>query len=318
MHRYYFGEVSQYNKSGLGEYKMNILITGGTGLLGKSLIETNIYPNNIWAVYFGKYSMVDAPRVAYLNADICDKAALDKIFDKSRPGVVIHMAGIANVDYCEKEYRCAWHLNVDATEIIVELCKKYDVKILFVSTNAVFDGKNAPYSEDDKPCPVNSYGRMKLEGEGIIKASGLRYLLVRPILMYGRNNRNERLNTATWLIQVLKKEERVNIVNDVYENPLFSRNCAEIMWQLLEFNKEGVYHIAGRDTVNRYEFAKIIAEVFGLRQDLINSVSSDFFPALAVRPRNTSYDTAKIEKELGVKPLGLREGLLLMKALGDE
>jgi dTDP-4-dehydrorhamnose reductase len=114
-------------------------------------------------------------------------------------------------------------------------------------------------------------------------------------------------------MEKLKKGEKVNIVDDVYENFLFNLDCARTIWLLIKSDKKGIYHIAGRDVVNRYEFAKIVAEVFGLPGDLIQAVSSDFFPGLAPRPRNTSYNTAKVERELGIKPLGIREGLLLMR-----
>ena len=283
--------------------------------MGKALIETGIHLNSIWAVYYGNYSMKNTREILYFNTDICDKDSMEKIFRDSKPEVVIHTAGAANVDYCEKHPDETRRSNVIGTKIITELCKKHGSKVVFISTNAVFDGKDAPYSEDSAPSPINSYGRMKLEAEEMVRGSGLKHLIVRPILMYGWNNEHERSNTVTWLIEKLRKGEKVNMVNDVYENPLFNISCAEIIWLLVNSNKEGIYHVAGRDVVNRYEFVRAIADVFGLGSHLINEVTSDFFAGLALRPRNTSYNTAKIEKELNVKMLGLREGLTIMKGI---
>lgn len=290
---------------------MKVLITGGTGLLGKGLIETN-NGRDIESLYLGSYSMEDSANVTYHKADICDRDTMHAIFRKTKPKVVIHAAGIANVDYCENNYENAWNSNVRGTQIVLEACKEYAAKLVFISTNAVFDGTSAPYSENDTPLPVNKYGRMKLEGEKAVMKSGLKYIILRPILMYGWNSEHERTNMVTWLIGKLKSGERVNIVNDVYENPLFNISCAEIVWSLIDSGSEGIYHAAGRDTVNRYDFAKKIADIFDLNGKLINSVSSDFFPGLAPRPRNTGYDTTKIQK-LGLMPLGLEEGMLLMK-----
>ena len=296
---------------------MRILITGGTGLLGKALMETKVLCDNVWAIYYGNYEVKDSKEVSYLNANICDKASMEKIFLSADPEVVIHTAGIASVDYCEKYLDEARQSNVTGTSIITDLCRKTGSKIVFISTNAVFDGKNAPYSEKSVPSPINSYGKIKLEAEAVVRESGLRHLIVRPLLMYGWNDCHERSNPATWLIEKLKKKERVNIVNDIYENPLFNISCAEIIWTLVSTGKEGLYHVAGRDVVNRYELARAIADVFGLDSGLLNEVSSEFFPGLAPRPRNTSYDTSKIEKELGVKTLGLKEGLGLMKKMKE-
>jgi len=289
-----------------------ILITGGTGLLGKALIETN-RDARISSIYLGSYSMADRANVSYHKADICDTNMLEGIFRQTRPQVVIHTAGIANVDYCEKNYDEAYRANVIGTRNITDLAREFGAKMVFISTNAVFDGKSAPYSEDSTPSPINLYGKMKVESEGILKKSGLKHLIVRPILMYGWNNKHERPNTVTWLIKKLQNGDRVNIVNDVYENPLLNVSCAEIIWELINLNKEGIYHIAGRDAVNRHAFAKTIADVFNLDSSLIDEVSSDFFHSLAPRPRNTSYNTSKIENELNIRMLGLGEGLNTMK-----
>ncbi|MDD5072391.1 MAG: SDR family oxidoreductase, partial [Candidatus Omnitrophica bacterium] len=249
----------------------------------------------------------------YHKADICKKDEMRSLFDKARPQVVIHTAGAASVDYCERNYDVARNSNVFGTQVITELCREYGSEMAFISTNAVFDGKSAPYSEDDKPSPINKYGEMKLEGEKIVRESGLKHLIVRPILMYGWNNKNERSNPVTWLIQKLGRGEGVKMVNDVFENPLLNTSCAEIIWALIRSGKEGLYHIAGKDILNRYEFALLVADIFGLNRALISSVSSAAFKDLAPRPSNTSYNTAKIERELKIKLLTVKEGLELMK-----
>ncbi len=288
-------------------------------MLGKALIETNRDSHRIWTIYLGNYNVPNNKGANYYKADVRRIDELEVIFSEAKPELVIHTAGIADVDYCEKNYDEAYYSNVRGTRNVIELCKEYGSRIVYISTNAVFDGRNAPYSEDDPLCPINNYGRIKLECEEAIKNSALKYLILRPILMYGWNNKNERLNPVTWLLNKLQNKEKVHIVSDVYENPLLNHKCAEAIWFLIKLNKEGFYHIAGKDVVNRYEFAKIIAEVFEPHNEgLIIPVSSDFFPNIAPRPKNTSYNSEKITRELNIKPLGLKEGLLYMKKIRSE
>lgn len=291
---------------------MKILLTGGTGLLGKALIETNKHYAQILALYLGKYNMENSNSTVYLNRDILN----NKIFeDKEYFDVVVHTAGVANTDFCEKNFKKAWQSNVLGTAKMIEICRVCNSKMVYISSNAIFDGTDAPYSEESVPNPINNYGRIKLECENLVKNSGIKYLIARPILMYGWNNEDERSNPATWLLRKLRSNEKVYMVNDIYENPLLNHNCAEIIWSLIKLDKEGIYHIAGKDVVNRYDFAKIVADIFFLDKNLIVPVSSDFFSEIAPRPRNTSYTTKKIEKELGIEPLSLKEGLLYMKKI---
>ncbi|MDD4979824.1 MAG: NAD(P)-dependent oxidoreductase [Candidatus Omnitrophica bacterium] len=295
---------------------MNILITGVTGLLGKSLVEMNVFSHNITGIYLGKYKMANTKNLKYYCSDIQDKNAMQKIFNENNNiEVVIHTTGIADVDFCQQHYEEAYRSNVIGTQNIIELCKETGARLLYVSTNAVFDGENAPYREEDEPNPINNYGRIKLECEKRIRETFNKYIIVRPILMYGWNNPNERKNLVTFLLDKLNKKERVNMVNDVYENPLSAYHCADVILSLIDKDKHGIYHIAGKDIVNRYEYAIIIADIFGLDKDLIRPVDSSFFPHIAPRPKNTSYLTLKLEKELGFIPLGLRDGLIRMKGL---
>ncbi|MBP7055801.1 MAG: SDR family oxidoreductase [Candidatus Omnitrophica bacterium] len=292
---------------------MTVLITGATGLLGEALIATDAGSHTILGGYLGEYAMKNARSVRYACVDICDEHEMAKLFRGNDIDIVIHTAGVADVDLCERHYDAAYSSNVTGTKAIVELCADAGAKLVYISTNAVFDGTKAPYREDDLANPINKYGEMKIECEKMVSKHIKNFLIIRPILMYGWNNENERDNLVTSLLKKLPKQETVNMVTDIYDNPLSAHHCACVIWELLEKNKTGIYHVAGKDIVNRYEYALAIAEVFNLDRSLIKPVNSNFFPNIAPRPKNTSYDTSKLEKDIGFRPLGLREGLLLMK-----
>jgi len=294
---------------------MNVLITGATGLLGKSLIERNNRSHAVIGIYAGDYAMSDSGTVRYSITDIRDAGALAGVTRGQPIDVIIHTAGVANVDYCEHHYREAYESNVAGTRNIIALSRSTGALLVYTSTNAVFDGKAAPYREEDRVNPLNNYGKLKVECERMITAQLKDFLIVRPILMYGWNHERERKNLVTFLLERLPRPGIVHMVNDVLENPLSSYQCADAIWTLIEMMKRGVYHIAGHDIVNRYEYALTIADIFDLEAEKIEPVESSFFDDIALRPHNTSYSTEKIERELGFKPLGLKEGLRHLKEL---
>jgi dTDP-4-dehydrorhamnose reductase len=252
-------------------------------------------------------------RASFVQLDITDRARVFDVFDKIRPEVLIHTAAIANVDYCETHKEEARRVNVAGTANLLDACDKHGTKMIFTSTNAVFDGEHAPYSEEDEPSPINYYGKTKLEAETLVRQRGVKHVVARLMTMYGWNNPSERQNPVTLLLSKLMKGEAVQMVDDIYNNHLFADNCADAIWAIVKLDKAGLYHIAGGDCVSAYELALKTADVFGLDKSLIKRVKSNFFKFPAPRPKNTCYVTKKMEKELGVKPLGVKEGLLYMK-----
>lgn len=292
---------------------MGTLITGVTGLLGKALVEENNNKKNIRGIYIGNYRMPDDEFIDYTICDATDKDKLFKLFHDEKIDCIIHAAGMANTDICEREPEKCYTSNIIGTKNIMELAYQKKAKLIYISTNAVFDGENAPYGEEDKTNPINAYGRIKLECELLIRKNLKNHLIIRPILMYGLNNPNERKCFFVWALEKLKNKEKINIVNDVFENPLLSNQCADIIWKLINKEATGIYHIAGRDILSRYEAITMMAKVFSLDAALVNPVSSKFFSDLAPRPKNTSYRTTKIESDLGIKPLGFEEGLKIFR-----
>lgn len=292
---------------------MRILITGGTGLVGRALLATADPGDELWLVHLRDYPVQgDAGKT--LVTDVRDHAQLSELFDRHRFDVVIHAAGFASVDYVERHFQEGWESNVIGTQNVVDLTKKYDIPLVYLSSNAVFDGTRAPYREDDAMHPVNRYGAIKAECEQTVRRLYPEAAIVRPILMYGWHAPETRTNPVTWIINRLQRKEATHLVTDVYENPLWSAHCGEAIWRILRLGKAGVFHIAGRDTVNRFEFAKLVADVFQLDASFLHPVTSDYFPQIAPRPRNTSFLTQRMQDELGMAPLSLLDGLQRMRS----
>jgi len=288
-----------------------ILITGTAGLLGKALLETIPQGIEVFRTYF---STVPLPLPeAYRLMDVRDGAQIAQAFAWAAPDVVIHAAALGSVDYCEHHRQEAWEVNVEGTQNVGLMCQQYRTKMIYISSNAVFDGENPFYAEEAPTNPVNSYGQLKVEAERWLRTNEVEHAIVRPILMYGWHNPGERGNWVTTWIREMGQGKSVKVVDDVYSKPLFAKSCAEAIWAVILRDRSGTYHVAGANCLTLYDFALKTAKVFGLDETLIKPVASSFFPRMTTRPRDTSFDTTKMECELGVKPLTVLEGLTRMR-----
>ncbi len=292
---------------------MKVLITGGTGLLGKALMEIREKRTEIIAAYFGNYRMRNDSCVQYFNLDIRDKDGYGKLFDEYRPEVTIHTAGIGSPDFAEQNKTVVYDININGTKNIIEHCERFGSKLIYVSSNGIYDGRSGSYAEGDTANPVNYYGIIKLQGDEIIRNAKIPSAIVRPILMYGWNYPFERANIVTQSIAKLQKNEKVYAYDDVCVNPLLNCSCAEAIWKIIDDARLGEYNIGGADRVSIYQLISKVAEIFGLSSRLVVPVQQGFFNELVERPRDTSLKTDKMEFELGIRPLTLDEGLTLMR-----
>ncbi|UPT74558.1 MAG: SDR family oxidoreductase [Elusimicrobiota bacterium] len=290
----------------------SVLVTGGTGLLGKGFEETAPKGVSIVSVHLRDYK-VPRGRAEHVSLDLRDKRAVEKLFAKRRFDAVIHAAGIASVDYVERHYAESLESNIVSTLNVTAACRTRGIHHVYVSTNAVFDGTDAPYRESDATNPVNKYGRLKVECERLVQETLGSWTIVRPILMYGWNRTVTRPNPATWIHEKLMRGESVELVDDVRENPLYNLQCGRALWAALRRKPKGIIHLAGKDRVNRWQFGLKVAETFGLDKSLIKRVDSSRFPSIAARPPDTSFDTGRMRRELGIAPMTVEEGLRDMK-----
>jgi dTDP-4-dehydrorhamnose reductase len=288
-----------------------ILVTGGTGLLGEGLRGTAPPGWSLVSTHLRPYPPAE-PGVIERRVDVRDRSALAALFSEFRFDAVVHAAGIASVDYSERHEAESRESNIGGTRNVAELCQAHGIRLVYVSTNAVFDGRHAPYAETDPANPVNTYGRIKLECEHLVQRTAARSVIARPILMYGWPHAMGRPNPVTWVIDALERGQTIHVVDDVYENPLYNITAAQALWAIVRTEIAGVVHLAGDDVFNRYEFALAVARHFNLDARHIRPVPSSYFPDIAPRPPNTTLVTTRMEKELGVAPSTLDEGLSLM------
>jgi dTDP-4-dehydrorhamnose reductase len=290
-------------------YPLKLLITGASGLYGSKLAQLalsrdiEVYSSDIQSLsIYGKF----------VKLDISGKTQVDESFKAIKPDVVVHAATLTDVDKCETNKELAWKINVEGTKNIVEAAHDEGSFLIYISTDYVFSGEKGFYKETDKPDPINYYGVTKLKAEEIVRAQA-EYFIARPSVIYGSTPAAGKVNFALWLIETLRKGERVKIVTDQWNTPTLNTNLAEMTLEVVEHRLTGIYHLCGATRVSRIEFAEKIADSFGLDKGLIDSVSSSQFTWPAKRPMDSSLDTSKAQSTLKNKPLAIAEALKQLK-----
>lgn len=289
---------------------MKVLITGGSSLLGRALLETkpaDVEAESTW------YTNYVGPQAGH-QLNLTDKSQVRYLFDRVQPELVIHCAANGSVDFAEKNYMEAYLVNCAGTENILWVARDYWAKVIYISTNAVFDGHNSPYSEASSCHPINAYGSIKLQAEKKVIAYQSAWQIIRPYLLYGWPWPGGRPNWATIIINKLSKGEPMKLVNDVTWQPTYVIGCAQAIWQIAG-GAQGVYHVASPERVTLYEFGLKVAKVFKLDANLLQPVGSDHFRDMAPRPVDTTYNLDKI-KALGIELSGIEAGLKEMKKVG--
>ncbi len=285
---------------------LKILLTGATGLFGSAFLSNTKKNNKITVTGISR-------RQSTCPVDITDGEKIIDIIKNISPYIILHTASIGNVDYCEKHKKEAWQVNVGGTRNIIKAARLSGSKLIFFSTNAVYDGEKPPFDEKAERHPIDYYGMTKEISEEDIKKSKISWVIVRLMTMYGWHDKNQRYNPVTWIIDELRKNHKMNVVDDVYNNHLYVGQAVDTVLQIIKLQKwNEIYNVAGRDCISRYQLALEVAEVFSLDNKLINPVKSSFFKTIAPRPKNTCFKTEKMEKELKIIPLSIRDGLNLM------
>ena len=292
--------------------RKTVLLIGGTGLLGKALIESCPSDIQIYATYLRDLPPTISPN-NFLQLDIANKESINYLFQKLKPDFVIHLAGVGSVDYAEKNQPEAWAINVGGTQNVIEASQHVGAKLIYLSSNAVYDGAHPPYDEDSPRRPINYYGHLKVQAEDAVLKGCSEFAIVRPILMYGWHYSHARENPVTIWIRMLENQKAVKVVDDRFWQPLFVDDCADLVWKIIRKDKMGIYNIAGPDRLTLFKFALHTTKVFDLDPALIEPVPSSFFPTIAPRPVDTSFTLNRIRSVFAMQPLSVFAGLEHMK-----
>jgi dTDP-4-dehydrorhamnose reductase len=236
------------------------------------------------------------------------------VFSSIKPDIVVHAASLTDVDKCELNKALAWRVNVEGTKNIAAASQEAGSFLIYISTDYVFSGEKGCYVESDAPDPVNYYGLTKLIAEEIVQTlPETDFAIARPSVIYGSTPAAGKVNFALWLIETLRKGERVRIVTDQWNTPTLNTNLGEMTLEVIDRRLTGIYHLCGATRASRFEFAQQIADAFGLNKGLIDKALSSQFTWPAKRPVDSSLDTSKAQHTLNCKPLPMAAALEQLK-----
>ena len=286
-----------------------ICITGGNGLLGNKLLMLAEEHYSTISIDIHESPTSSYDNMKYIQCSVTEPDQIQQTIINEKPSYVFHAAAFTGVDGCEK----AWLVNVQGTENVARTCRHLGIKMIHVSTDYVFDGSRGPYDENQKPNPISVYGKTKLASEKVIANTLEDYCIVRTMILYGYHP-GVRLNFVTWLVDALRHGKSVSIVDDQFGTPTLADDLAKALLRLMEKDKYGVYHAAGSELINRYDFALKIAETFKLDNSLIRRISSEVLKQPAPRPLHSGLKIQKICQELGVSFGSVNEGLEIVKS----
>ena len=288
---------------------MKIFITGVCGQLGHDVVNNAVargleaFGSDIHPVYSGVADGSAVTSAPYVQLDITDKDAVSAVIEEIRPDAIIHCAAWTAVDAAEDEENKekVHKINALGTQYIADAAKAVDAKMLYLSTDYVFDGKGErPWEPDDKCyAPLNVYGQSKLDGELAVSGTLDKYFIVRIAWVFGLNGKN----FIKTMINVGKTHDTVRVVNDQIGTPTYTLDLSRLLVDMIETEKYGYYHATNEGGyISWYDFCVEFYKQYGLTTNVIPVTTEEYGLSKAARPENSRLDKSKLV-EAGFTPL---------------
>ena len=288
---------------------MKIFVTGVNGQLGHDVMNelaSRGYEgvgSDLAPLYSGIADGTSVTRMPYVSLDITDASAVKRVLEEVHPDAVVHCAAWTAVDMAEDDENVAKvrAVNAGGTQNIADICKELDCKMLYLSTDYVFDGQGTePWQPDCKEYkPLNVYGQTKLEGELAVSGTLDKYFIVRIAWVFGKNGKN----FVKTMLNVGKTHDTVRVVNDQIGTPTYTFDLARLLVDMIESDKYGYYHATNEGGyISWYDFTCEIYRQAGYTTKVVPVTTAEYGLSKAKRPFNSRLDKSKLIAN-GFKPL---------------
>ena len=262
-----------------GKWIMKVLVTGVKGQLGHDVMNELALRG------------IEGFGVDVEEMDITDRTACETVISQEKPDAVIHCAAYTAVDAAEDNLELCRKINAEGTRNIARVCKAMDIKMMYISTDYVFNGGGErPWEPDDHREPLNVYGLTKYEGEIAVEQNVQKYFIVRIAWVFGVNGKN----FIKTMLRLGKEKGAVSVVNDQIGSPTYTYDLARLLVDMIQTDKYGRYHATNEGLCSWYEFACEIFRQAGMDEVKVTPVDSDGFPAKAKRPSNSRMSKEKL------------------------
>jgi dTDP-4-dehydrorhamnose reductase len=281
--------------------KKRVLITGGSGLL--AINWACAIRDDMHVTLAMHHHSVELRGVKQCNLDLTDLLLLEEQIHLLAPDIIVHTAGLTNVETCEKNPSLAFHVNAEIASNIGLISSKYNIKFIHISTDHLFSHSADLYTEDSMPQPVNEYAKSKLLAEELVIKVNQNAIIVRTnFFCWGYSQRQ---SFSDWIIYSLRAGKKLLMFDDVHITPILADSLANLAHELAELRVSGVFNVAGDEKISKYDFSIRLAKAFNLPVNNIERSSLSNSKLLAMRPNNMALDNSKVSKILSKKIGGL-------------
>ena len=284
-----------------------LLITGASGLLGRALVKHCSSRFEVHGTYLTR--KYNPNKCSLKQLDLQKPAEIEECLDSVQPSIVIHAAGLTDIQFCQKNQQEAENVNYRATAQLAAFCTQRAIRLVYLSSDMVFDGEKGDYNEDQEPHPLNYYGMSKLNAEETVRTICENYVIARINLVYGhceskKKTMTDRILIANW------SGRPYSIYQGQIRSPISIDVAARAVRELTEGDFSGFFHLGGLEKIERWEFAVKLISLLRLDPAIIEeskapSEYTDIYPV------NTSFNIKKAQTELKTELLTIDEGLKL-------
>jgi dTDP-4-dehydrorhamnose reductase len=291
--------------------RRKLVVTGAHGFVAGSVLSQAGADWQVHAVSRGE-AVAGGDNLLWHSCDPLAPGELARLFREVRPQAVIHTAAMADIDVCQAKPELARAVNVDYTRTLAALCHETGTRLVFCSTDTVFDGEHAPYGEDAPPGPVNFYAETKVEAEKLVSGLGAQGVIARLSLVVGLPVLGAGNSFLAKTIASLKQGRAVAFPGHEVRTPVDVITVGRALLELAAGSQRGIFHLAGLSRVSRFEMGQTIARRFGFPLDLVKDQGPATTPGRAPRPRDVSLDNRQTRAQLKTPMRTLDEELSLI------